>query len=103
MHHVRHLLMGGQACVLYGAAEFSRDADLAIVADAENLQRFQTALDDLRAERIAVPSAEQIAFWLRELRTPLLLIDVAARFPDECRAAISERLLLEHAHLQDEA
>ena len=24
-HRVRHLLMGGQACVLYGAAQFSRD------------------------------------------------------------------------------
>jgi hypothetical protein len=26
-HRVAHLLMGGQACVLYGAAEFSRDLD----------------------------------------------------------------------------
>ena len=25
--------MGGQACVFYGAAEFSRDADLVIVSD----------------------------------------------------------------------
>ena len=25
---VRTLLMGGQACVFYGAAEFSRDTDL---------------------------------------------------------------------------
>ena len=24
-HQVRYLLMGGQACVFYGAAEFSRD------------------------------------------------------------------------------
>ena len=31
------LLMGGQACVLYGAAEFSRDTDLAILASSENL------------------------------------------------------------------
>jgi hypothetical protein len=30
---VRALLMGGQACVLYGGAEFSRDTDL--VADPE--------------------------------------------------------------------
>jgi len=28
---VRYLLMGGQACVLYGAAEFSRDLDLAFL------------------------------------------------------------------------
>ncbi len=26
-HRVRALLMGGQACVFYGAAEFSRDKD----------------------------------------------------------------------------
>jgi hypothetical protein len=38
-HRVRALLMGGQACVFYGAAEFSRDADLAILADARNLFR----------------------------------------------------------------
>ncbi|MCE9553588.1 MAG: hypothetical protein K8T91_09490 [Planctomycetes bacterium] len=30
-HGVRHLLMGGQACVLYGAAEFSRDTDVAML------------------------------------------------------------------------
>jgi hypothetical protein len=27
--------MGGQACVLYGAAEFGRDTDLAILGNAE--------------------------------------------------------------------
>jgi hypothetical protein len=30
-HRVQHLLMGGQACVFYGAAQFSRDADIAIL------------------------------------------------------------------------
>lgn len=34
-HEVRYLLMGGQACVFYGAAESSRDCDLAI--QSENL------------------------------------------------------------------
>jgi hypothetical protein len=29
---VKTLLMGGQACVLYGAAEFSRDIDLRAIA-----------------------------------------------------------------------
>lgn len=29
-HQVQCLLMGGQACVFYGAAEFSRDSDFAI-------------------------------------------------------------------------
>ena len=55
--------MGGQACVFYGAAEFSRDADFAILADAANLVRLQKALDDLQAEPIAVPP-----FELRYLR-----------------------------------
>ena len=47
--------MGGQACVIYGAAEFSRDTDLAILSDADNLTRLGHALADLQAERIAVP------------------------------------------------
>jgi len=54
-HRVRALLMGGQACVFYGAAEFSRDADFAILADATNLGRLRRALADLQAELIAVP------------------------------------------------
>ena len=54
-HQVRALLMGGQACVFYGAAEFSRDTDLLILADAANLARLEAALRDLQAERIAVP------------------------------------------------
>ena len=35
MHQVHCLLMGGQACVLYGAAECSRVPDLAIPASDE--------------------------------------------------------------------
>jgi len=56
---VRALLMGGQACVLYGAAEFSRDTDLAILASPANLTRLRHALDDLRAHVIAVPPFDQ--------------------------------------------
>ena len=54
-HRVRALLMGGQACVFYGAAEFSRDTDFAILAAATNLVRLRRALADLRADVIAVP------------------------------------------------
>jgi hypothetical protein len=54
-HQVRALLMGGQACVFYGAAEFSRDTDLLLLSDAENLERLRQALRDLQAECIAVP------------------------------------------------
>lgn len=52
---VHALLMGGQACVFYGAAEFSRDADFAILADSANLTRLHKALAELQAETIAVP------------------------------------------------
>jgi len=183
--------MGGQACVLYGGAEFSRDTDLAVLADPENLERLRRALDDLQATCITVPpfelrylerglaihfrcrhpqaeslridvmskmrgvdefpalwdrrttvelmgepvellslpdlvqskktqrdkdwpmiarlleanyfanrddpSPEQVAFWLRELRTPSLLIEVARRFEDECRLASADRPLLSPA------
>jgi len=47
--------MGGQACVLYGAAEFSRDTDVVLLAEAANLKRLRAALKELAAERIAVP------------------------------------------------
>jgi len=57
-HEVRHLLMGGQACVFYGAAEFSRDCDIVIVADHENLLRLKRALEELQAACIAVPPFE---------------------------------------------
>jgi hypothetical protein len=57
-HTVRHLLMGGQACVLYGAVQFSRDADIAVLATTENLDRLREALPDLDAEVIAVPPLE---------------------------------------------
>jgi hypothetical protein len=57
-HRVRALLMGGQACVFYGAAEFSRDTDFAILADAANLARLRKALLELRAEPLAVPPFE---------------------------------------------
>jgi hypothetical protein len=55
-YRVRALLMGGQACVFYGAAEFSRDTDLAILADTANLSRLRAALAELQATVIAVPT-----------------------------------------------
>jgi len=50
--------MGGQACVLYGAAEFSRDTDFAILGSQANLSRLRAALAELQAEVIAVPPFE---------------------------------------------
>ena len=190
--------MGGQACVLYGAAEFSRDADLAILTSQDNLDRLHEAMADLDAEVVAVPpfakeyldrghavhlrcrhpaaagirvdlmsvmrgvdpfeklwerrttietdddeiydvlslpdlvqskktqrdkdwpmvrrlveanyfqhraspSRERIDFWLRELRTPSLLIEVVHAHADLARERASRRLLLEAALASDEA
>jgi hypothetical protein len=47
--------MGGQACVFYGAAQFSKDVDLALLASEENFARLHNALAELHASRIAVP------------------------------------------------
>jgi len=49
------MLMGGQACVFYGAAEFSRDTDFAFLPDPDNLSKLDRALKDLQAKPIAVP------------------------------------------------
>ncbi len=195
---VESLLIGGQACILYGAAEFSRDTDLAILANADNLLRLEAALAELEARVIAVPpfeleyldrghavhfecgrsdvagmrvdvmsrlrgvdpfsalvarrqtrvlpdglaidviglpdlvlskktqrdkdwpmirrlvevnyltttsdpSPDQTAFWLRELRTPTLLVEAVRRFPDVADAVVAERPLLEAAGAGDEA
>lgn len=57
-HQTRCLLMGGQACVFYGAAQFSRDVDLAILAGTENLAALAAAFAELQATVVAVPPFE---------------------------------------------
>jgi hypothetical protein len=52
---VKYLLMGGQACVHYGAAEFSKDIDMAILCEDANLKLLTATLDQLHAKQIAVP------------------------------------------------
>jgi len=47
--------MRGQACVFYGAAQFSKDVDLVLLASEENFSRLLAALGELNAKRIAVP------------------------------------------------
>jgi hypothetical protein len=56
---VKCLLMGGQACVHYGAAEFSKDIDFALLCNDENLALLAQTLEALHAERIAVPPFER--------------------------------------------
>jgi hypothetical protein len=184
--------MGGQACISYGAAEFSRDVDLAIVSSLQNIDALREAMASLQAEVIAVPPLDvkylrkghavhfrchdpeaeglrvdvmsrmrgvdsfaklwsrrttvempdgttfdllslpdlvqakktqrdkdwpmirrlveadffgrretatvaDIRLWLRELRTPELLVAVAAAHQEQCRRLIPERALLVHA------
>ena len=60
-HGVKALLMGGQACVFYGAAEFSKDTDIVLLAEAENLARLRAALDELMARQVDVPGLEMDA------------------------------------------
>ncbi len=86
-HRVRALLMGGQACVFYGAAEFSRDVDFAIIADAANLGRLRKALRALQAEPIAIPEfslkhlrrGHAIHFRCQHPEAPRLRVDVMAK------------------------
>jgi hypothetical protein len=79
--------MGGQACVFYGAAQFSRDLDLTILADPENIARLRTALDELKADAIAVPplaghwleAGHAVHFRCRQEDVANLHIDIMAR------------------------
>jgi hypothetical protein len=50
--------MGGQACVFYGAAEFSRDLDLLVLTDPASMELLRSALEELQARPIAVPPFE---------------------------------------------
>ena len=76
--------MGGQACVFYGAAEFSRDTDIVVLAAPDNLDRLTAALDALQAECIAVPPFEPkylarghaVQFRCREGETDGMRIDL---------------------------
>lgn len=58
-HRVNALLIGGQACILYGAAEFSRDIDLAVMVSSPNLENLRLALDELDAGKIFVPELSE--------------------------------------------
>jgi hypothetical protein len=86
-HRVQVLLMGGQACVFYGAAEFSRDVDFALLADPPNLARLQKALKELKAAVIAVPPfaakhlrrGHALHFRCQHAEAPGLRVDVMSK------------------------
>lgn len=56
---VKYLLMGGQACVYYGATEFSKDIDFAVLCNDANLEVLTSTLNSLHAKQIAVPLFEK--------------------------------------------
>ena len=84
---VRALLMGGQACVLYGAAEYSRDLDLAVLATHEALPALNAALNAMHATVIAVPSFDvrylerghAVHFSIPDGSTSPLRVDIMSR------------------------
>mgnify|MGYP005837179629 CR=1 FL=1 len=55
---MQFLLFGGQACIVYGGTEFSRDADIVVLASAANLAALARALRELDAEQIFFPPLE---------------------------------------------
>lgn len=57
-HKIKSLLIGGQATILYGAAEFSRDIDFVLLLDKENITNLKSALKELKAKNIYVPPLE---------------------------------------------
>ena len=56
---VSALLIGGQACIVYGAAEFSRDIDLVVMVSSKNLENIRSALSALDAEQVYVPALSE--------------------------------------------
>lgn len=87
-HQVKSLLIGGQACIIYGSAEFSRDSDFVILCTPTNLEFLQKALDCLKAELIYVPPLKisylerghACHFRCRAKEVENLRIDVISRF-----------------------
>lgn len=63
-HKVKALLIGGQACILFGAAEFSRDLNLAVMVSPGNIEKIKKALEALEAENVFVPDLSE-EVWLK--------------------------------------
>jgi hypothetical protein len=57
-HRVRFLLLGGQAAVVYGASQFTRDADFWIEPNADNIRRLRGAMKALGARPRFLPPLE---------------------------------------------
>lgn len=58
-HQVKALLIGGQACIIYGGAEFSRDLDFSLLVTIKNIENLKNALEELGAEQIFLPDLSE--------------------------------------------
>lgn len=106
------LLMGGQACILYGGAEFSRDIDFVLHVSAENIKNLKQVITELEAECIAVPPFEisylqkghAIHFRCQAPGVERLRIDVMSRLPslDSFELLWSRRTSIDLGELQIE-
>jgi hypothetical protein len=56
---VKSLLIGGQASIVYGASEFSRDTNFVVLCDSKNIERIKKSLKSLKAENVYVPPLEK--------------------------------------------
>ena len=81
--------MGGQACVLYGAAEFSRDLDLALLVNEGNLERFRGLLAELQAVSGSLPAGGRSAYL------PSAATTTSSELP-QCAVSGTEPLVLAH-------
>jgi hypothetical protein len=53
-------------------------------------------------EHSADPTKEQVHFWLKELRSPMLLIECTSRWSGDCMQQVEVRPLLHYALAHDE-
>lgn len=70
----RALPMGGQACVFYGAAEFSRDIDVVVLAEALDAENSLPTLDRRDLASFAVAARLGMPVWRRGLRGLRLIL-----------------------------
>lgn len=56
---VRYLVIAGRACIFYGATEFTRDLDIWVEPETENLIRIRQAMKQLGAKQRFLPPLER--------------------------------------------
>lgn len=81
---VRALLMGGQACVFYGAAEFSRDTDFAIPGKeaVSRISRWAQEKYKISVSGLLIAHHMIAAELPQELQAVLTAIEECEAFPE---------------------